>query len=101
MPAALAEFLDPAGRGSEEAAGRDHADQRLLGPASPFQEPAGEVGARADPGDGRADRADSDAPVAIALSVTGVDTFLAWPAVLAAAGAVDVGGHRRVGERLR
>ncbi|MFD0531340.1 hypothetical protein ACFQ1I_39775 [Kitasatospora arboriphila] len=41
MPAALAEFLDPAGRGSEEAAGRDHADQRLLGPASPFQEPLG------------------------------------------------------------
>ena len=54
-PELLHQLVHPARRNPQQVTGGHHTDECLFGPAAPFQQPIGEVGARAQLGDGQFD----------------------------------------------
>ncbi len=94
------ELLDPARGNAQQVGGGDHTDQGLLGPAAALEEPAREVTALTQLGDGEFDGAGAGIPLARAISVAVVDAFVADLPVLGIADGIRLRGHECVGERL-
>lgn len=96
----LGELLDSAGGDPEQVGGGDHRDQGLFGPATSFQQPVREVAALPQLGDGELDGPGAGVPLARAIAVAMVDSFLADLPVFGVAEGVGFRRHERVGERL-
>lgn len=96
----LGELLDPAGGDAEEVGGGDYRDQGLLGPAASFQQPVREVAALPQLGDCELDGPGAGVPLARAIAVAMVDSFLADLPVFGDAEGVGFRRHERIGERL-
>ena len=98
-PQALDELVHPPGRDAQQVAGRDHADQRRLGPLAALEQPFREVGARAQLRDRHVDRAGPGVQLPVPVPVAGVHPLRAGQAVLGAADSVRVRAEQGVDHR--
>jgi len=98
IPSVFTSPLHPPGADPKQVGGGDHADERLLSPGSPAEQPVREVAARAQLRDPQLDAANPGVPRPVPVAVAAVHAFLGALPVAGAAHCIGISTHHRLGE---